>query len=385
MRFSEARSFVETSALTVMYGPQPTGVLGLAIGALNDRPIIGATDFAIVAYVVRKLPAKELDRMGLVDAYSVCRRLARELDLDLRPGEVRIVEVGEEFRAQPYSGSSHADPAGVNTQKWFQALRPGIGIANPVGSYPGGLGQAGTIGFFVRDDQDVVYIVSCNHVLANGVAGKASVNPDPILQPATPDLSGRELSMSASINDLASRFQVAELTGIVPVTLNSVNGLPPNPMTNTVDAALAILKKDLDRGTDDLSMLPYGGKILGDADAYTTIAEYDREKVIGSPHVYKVGRTTGYTEGQVYEVVGTVRVNFAGGKATFPNVLAIKHTVDNTGPFSAEGDSGSALLTDDHKIAGLLFGGTSLRSLANPIASVMTELRAIVPSARIVT
>jgi hypothetical protein len=98
------------------------------------------------------------------------------------------------------------------------------------------------------------------------------------------------------------------------------------------------------------------------------------KKVVGSPYVYKIGRTTGYTEGYVSEIRATIDANFAGGKALFVDQIAIKPTPDNTGLFSDKGDSGSPLITDKHKLGGMIFAGAPERSLANKIETVWANL-----------
>lgn len=68
--------------------------------------------------------------------------------------------------------------------------------------------------------------------------------------------------------------------------------------------------------------------------------------------VYKVGakskKTTGIVTG-----VGHLRATLCGVEYWFEDVIAIKSTQD--GPFSQPGDSGSMVLTANHKMLGLLF------------------------------
>ena len=97
---------------------------------------------------------------------------------------------------------------------------------------------------------------------------------------------------------------------------------------------------------------------------------------MGSTRVYKVGRTTGATEGDVVGIAGTGRLTYPTGKAFFAGQLLIEGTPDNGGLFSDRGDSGSAILNDQHELVGLLFAGSERQTLANPIADVMRELQA---------
>jgi hypothetical protein len=89
--------------------------------------------------------------------------------------------------------------------------------------------------------------------------------------------------------------------------------------------------------------------------------------------VQKCGRTTECTVGTVEEINATVTVCFAGfpfctKSATFVNQFTI-----TPGDFSAGGDSGSLIVTNDNNKnpVGLLFAGSSTRTIANPIGVVL--------------
>jgi hypothetical protein len=102
----------------------------------------------------------------------------------------------------------------------------------------------------------------------------------------------------------------------------------------------------------------------------------DQGAIMGSSRVYKVGRTTGYTEGTVSYVAGTARIEYTPGDyAYFVDQLVVAATPDNVGSFSAAGDSGSGVLNDRHELIGLLFGGSPAQTLVNPIDAVLRELR----------
>ena len=95
--------------------------------------------------------------------------------------------------------------------------------------------------------------------------------------------------------------------------------------------------------------------------------------------VKKYGRTTGLTKGRVYALNATVDVAYdeEGEKvARFVGQIII-----TPGSFSAGGDSGSLIVADgkgrnkadDRKPVGLLFAGSSLYTVANPIGPVLTR------------
>jgi hypothetical protein len=367
MEYEHALAFVRRAGVGIVQNRE-NNVIGIAIGNAAEGPITATqpNDFSVVAHVARFVPDEPAARQR---AISACVTAGRTVTFDIAPDNVKVAEVGDVFRALAYTGSDHGKPALINTQKWFKALRPGIGIANADG-YPDAL-RAGTIGFFVTQN-DRRYLVSCNHVIARANEG---LTGEPIVQPATLDLSGSDLS-DHLLADIRRRFLVAELAGFIPIRRDDPS-VSPAPV-NTVDLALAeIAVSNRDKA---FGRLPYAGRIFGEADPYRLD---DSGAIVGSAQVYKVGRTTGFTEGYVSELAGTLQVHYDGWTATFVNQIVVSRTVDNTGTvFSDNGDSGSALLTEEHRIAGLIFAGGPRRTLANPIDQVMADLQTLVgPSA----
>jgi hypothetical protein len=110
----------------------------------------------------------------------------------------------------------------------------------------------------------------------------------------------------------------------------------PSAAPNTVDAAIARVTLT-DRNDLAPSRLPYGGKIRGQAQPYDI--DPATGGLAGTEYVYKVGRSSGYTEGYVSNVAAVVSIEFAGGTATFVNQIAVRTTTDNTGCFAEPGDS----------------------------------------------
>ena len=178
--------------------------------------------------------------------------------------------------------------------------------------------------------------------------------------------------MMPSVADLAS-VKVANLVDFVPIEI-ALSPPTPNPPTsnpNHVDAAIARLDIPAWRTANDIDRLTFGGCITGVANSY----EVDPDGQPIGPRVYKVGRTTGYTEGLVTNIAARVSVRFPDGYATFVDQVAVQPTGDNIGPFSDSGDSGSGVLNDSHELVGLLFAGGPTRTLMNPIALVIDALR----------
>lgn len=210
---------------------------------------------------------------------------------------------------------------------------------------------AGTIGCRVTDGTDV-YALSNNHVYAN--QNDATVG-DAVIQPGSYD---NGVSPADNIGTLAEFKLIAFYD----------DRNPPNPIpTNTIDAAIALVTS----GTNGS---------LGNAtpsNGYGT-----PQSATGSVHinqkVKKYGRTTGQTKGQVIAINATVDVGYGVGKvARFVGQIVV-----SPGSFSAGGDSGSLIVVDDRKgkkvgpddrkPIGLLFAGSALYTIANPINDVLT-------------
>jgi hypothetical protein len=86
--------------------------------------------------------------------------------------------------------------------------------------------------------------------------------------------------------------------------------------------------------------------------------------------VQKYGRTTSLTKGRVSALNATVNINYGNGVARFVGQIII-----TPGTFSAGGDSGSLIVTNDTSKSpvGLLFAGSSSHTIANPIGTVLSS------------
>ncbi|MGA1790563.1 MAG: hypothetical protein ACMUIM_03680, partial [bacterium] len=198
---------------------------------------------------------------------------------------------------------------------------------------------AGTIGCRVIDIDENVYALSNNHVYAN--ENLAEIELDNVLQPGTYD---------GGVNPDDA---IGTLSDFEPIVFSvSAN--------NTIDAAIALSSiADLDNATP--------------SDGYGTPKSTTIVAAVGMP-VKKYGRTTGQTKGRVYAVNATVDIVYDSGVARFVNQIII-----TPGSFSAGGDSGSLIVfdgrgrtkADDRKPVGLLFAGSDLVTIANPINAVL--------------
>jgi hypothetical protein len=198
---------------------------------------------------------------------------------------------------------------------------------------------AGTIGCRVKKNNKV-YALSNNHVYAD--QNEASIN-DAVIQPGTFD------GGSSTADDIGT------LSAFVPIVFTT-------SANNVVDAAIALS--------------PTG--LLGNAtpsDGYGTPESTIENNPSITQKVMKYGRTTRLTKGSIAGLNGTFNINYGGGKiARFVNQIAIQ-----PGSFSAGGDSGSLIVVDGKgrdkankgKPVGLLFAGSILITIANPIDAVL--------------
>lgn len=178
------------------------------------------------------------------------------------------------------------------------------------------------------------YILSNNHVLANS---NAAAIGDPILQPGPFDGG----TFPADV--------IARLSRFVPIKF--IQAGQPVPL-NFVDAAIAEGQfHDLDRRIYWVGHL----KGLNVAPAIGLL-------------VQKCGRTTNYTTGRITNINATVDVNYGSGRvARFAQQII-------TGDMSAGGDSGSLVADLGERAVGLLFAGSAVATIINPISRVQQLL-----------
>jgi PKD repeat protein len=192
---------------------------------------------------------------------------------------------------------------------------------------------AGTIGARVTDGSNV-YILSNNHVIANSNAANVG---DPILQPGPYDGG-------------TSADQIGTLSDYEPISFSG---------NNTMDAAIAVVNSaDLTGATPSYA---YGAPGTSVASPSVGLA------------VQKFGRTTGYTTGSIVATNVTISVCYepsgffgCNAAATFVDQFEVQ---SSSGDFSAGGDSGSLIVTNDgnKNPVGLLFAGGGASTFANPI------------------
>lgn len=212
------------------------------------------------------------------------------------------------------------------------------------GSVGNGYRTVGTLGCFVL--KEVVQMLSNNHVLAGENDAHLS---DRIQQPGA--LEG------------VTEQVVAELSAFVPLTFTPNGQLGMDEGVNLVDAAIARLAAGVDHVWAYLPHHPVS--------APSTL----REPQLGE-RVYKVGRTTGLTRGQVSAVlVEAGPVGYDAGEAYFRRSFAVRGLMGTQ--FSSGGDSGSAIVAaQDGALLGLLYAGNGVETYACPATEALSALEA---------
>ena len=286
-------------------------------------------DLAVVISVVRKLPVAQLASAELVPS---------EVD----GIKTDVVQTGL-FRAFQ-----------TPRDRWRPRVPPGVSVGHLNAT-------AGTFGCLVRRGSEV-FILSNNHVLAN--ANQCQLG-DPILQPGRHD-GGVPQDRFATLADyvpldFGTDAPTCTITTTVEKTFNVLSDLvgsrhrlmayQQTEGSNRVDAALA-------RPDDPASVTP---DIIGIGRPLGV-----HRATLGT-QLKKSGRTTGFTEGHIVQIDVTSRVAYPPGEARFYGQLMA------TG-MSAPGDSGSIVLDTHNHAVGLLFAGSDVATLINPIHPVLQAL-----------
>jgi hypothetical protein len=196
---------------------------------------------------------------------------------------------------------------------------------------------SGTLGALLRDNNNNLYILSNNHVL--GLSGQASAGDD-ISQPGLID-------NNCQIPPIVADFTVAPQLGL-----------------SNVDAAIAKLRPGAMDASGEIEDIGVTSSIVATPAVGMSVA--------------KSGRTTGFTTGTISSINTSVSVQYQMGcgqgkkfVVSFTNQVVI-----NSSTFSAGGDSGSLIVTNDsnHQPVALLFAGSSTTTIGNPIGQVLTQV-----------
>jgi hypothetical protein len=248
-------------------------------------------------------------------------------------GSVEVVpEVTGPFVALPASAE---DDDAADPKRGFERPVPiGVSTGHPQVS-------AGTIGARVTDGSRA-FALSNNHIFAASNGGREGDN---LLQPGVAD-GGKDPDDA-----------IGTLFDFEPLHFCQSGECTPN----RIDAAVALTSPE-DLGNET----PESG--YGSPRRWTVDPELGLE-------VQKFGRTTGLTIGRITGIHATIDVQYRNGMARFEDQIVISGN-GRGGAFSAGGDSGSLVVTKgtllgDRRPVGLLFAGSSVSTLANPIEPVL--------------
>jgi hypothetical protein len=196
---------------------------------------------------------------------------------------------------------------------------------------------SGTLGALVKDTNNTLYILSNNHVL--GLSGQASAGDD-ISQPGLID-------NNCQIPPIVADFTVAP-------TLGSSN----------VDAAIAQLRSGAMDASGEIEDIGVPSSVVAMPAVGMSVA--------------KSGRTTGFTTGTISSINTSVSVQYQSGCGQGKKFVVsyTNQVVINSSTFSAGGDSGSLIVTNNssHQPVALLYAGSSTSTIGNPIGQVLTQV-----------
>jgi hypothetical protein len=201
---------------------------------------------------------------------------------------------------------------------------------------------SGTLGSLVKSGTKN-YILSNNHVLARA---DRAVSGEDISQPGLIDNSCR-------VPPIVANFTTAPVLG------------------SNVDAAIAELR-------------PGAMNTTGNIEDIGTISSVVKDPTVGLS-VAKSGRTTGFTTASIGSVNTSVSVQYQKGCGSGKKFVVsyTNQVVINSSTFSAGGDSGSLIVSNDscHQPVALLFAGSSSTTIGNPIGEVLSKLSATLGNA----
>ena len=222
------------------------------------------------------------------------------------------------------------------------------------GAMPTGNINVGTLGCLVTLAAGGMALLSNNHVIAGSNRGHKHGNrADRILQ------SGKAAFDAAE--------HIAKLSDFVTLNASPTGATPGagNVFYNSVDAAIAKLNSGVQYSA---GYLPYHGKAtpMGTATAFP------------GDSVFKVGRTTGLTEG-IVTAIGVVvgPIAYDCGLCWFQDAIEIEGIRGTL--FSDTGDSGSVIVNDRNQIVAMLFAGNGRQSYACSIADALSSLNCVYP------
>ncbi len=217
----------------------------------------------------------------------------------------------------------------------------------------------GTLGSLVTRG-GTQYILSNNHVLARtdlGTIGSGAVTGDNIIEPGLIDTNCGQGAFATVAN--LSQFYNLE-SGTAPKIDAAIAQIQPGAVDPT--GKILYLGDTADANGVPVAAAPHAGAGLAETSALLSRA------------VAKSGRTTGLTCSTIFSISTSTSVQYQKGCGTgttfsenYSNQVAV-----TGGGFSAPGDSGSLIVTQDTADAvALLFAGSDQESVGNPVGAVL--------------
>ncbi|HEY6274453.1 MAG TPA: hypothetical protein VIX19_20905 [Terriglobales bacterium] len=225
---------------------------------------------------------------------------------------------------------------------------------------------SGTLGSLVSQGGSL-FVLSNNHVLGKSDTGAVGDN---ISQPGLVD------SNCSPAKTVATLTQHAALKPTSIITTGPCAGEPApcGPAPSNVDAAIAqITTGQVDPSGSILDLGSLNGASIGAMPPSATLADPNMV-LMTNEGVAKSGRRTGLTCSNLMSISTEVSVQYDGscGGATAFTATFANQVIINGGNFSMPGDSGSLVVTSDTaRPVGLLYGGNSTSTSANPIQDVL--------------
>jgi len=299
--------------------------------AASSEPRHNVVGVGIGRKIVKGKPTSKLCLRFYVERKFAKAAIPKELLLPAswQGSDTDVVETG---RFYPQSAAVSL------AQRRLRPARPGCSVGFQFSGAMARFVMAGTFGAVVQSNGKW-FILSNNHVLAN--ENKLAVG-SPIFQPGL--LDGGD----------PVRDQIATLSRFVPISA----GQP-----NTVDCAIAEV---VDRRNVRTRFLPKVGQLRSP----------DPAPVSEGMKVHKIGRTTWYTTGVVFDTSADITIRYDVGRVTFQDQVLIR---GGSGLFSDQGDSGAVIVEmASGRPAALLFAGSrgvNPYTIANHLPEVLSKLQ----------
>jgi hypothetical protein len=351
-----------------------SNLCGIAYGAdykFRDTPRIRG-DLPRIREIIRvhkRHSAQLMNRFGVIataagisqDGEPVVKVFTSQAGIAGIPDSLDGVPVVTEITDRVYALQ---EPPPLPTERWDRPVPIGISTGHPAIT-------AGTIGARVTDGSSF-YALSNNHVYAD--INNANIGDD-VIQPGRAD--GGSLP-----NDL-----IGTLTDYEPITFCQVFWIwLICSETNTIDAAIADVSYTFGEPDVGVSTPPDGygtpNTIIHPAYGVPEVindGDEDLAQLLGLS-VQKYGRTTSLTIGTIDAINATVDVCY--DQACSKVARFVDQIIITPGTFSAGGDSGSLIVTndDDKNPVALLYAGSSTQTIANRIDRVLTAFNVSIDS-----